>query len=50
MDINGAWETITENVRISAKVSLGYYYVLKQHKPWFGEGCSDLFGQSKQTK
>jgi flagellar biosynthesis/type III secretory pathway chaperone len=31
-DINRAWETITENTKISAKDSLGYYE-LKSNKP-----------------
>jgi hypothetical protein len=38
VDINRAWETIKENIKISAKGSLGYYE-LKKHKPWFDEGC-----------
>jgi hypothetical protein len=37
-DINRAWETVGENIKISAKESLGYYE-LKKHKPWFEEGC-----------
>jgi hypothetical protein len=32
VDINRAWETIRENIKISAKMSLGYYE-LKKHKP-----------------
>jgi hypothetical protein len=44
--INGAWKSIRENIKISAKESLGYYE-LKKHKPWFNEGCSKL---SKQRK
>jgi hypothetical protein len=32
-DINRVWETIRENIKISAKESLGYYE-LKKHKPW----------------
>jgi hypothetical protein len=32
--INSAWATIRENIKISAKESLGYY-ALKKHKPWF---------------
>jgi hypothetical protein len=39
VDINRAWETIRENVNISAKENLGYYE-LKKHKLWFDEGCS----------
>jgi hypothetical protein len=35
---NSAWETIGENIEISAKESLGYFE-LKKHKPWFDEGC-----------
>jgi hypothetical protein len=37
--INRIWETIRENIKISAKESLGYHE-LKKHKPWFDEGCS----------
>jgi hypothetical protein len=40
VDVNKAWETIRENIKISAKESLGYYE-LKKHKPWFDEGCSN---------
>jgi hypothetical protein len=36
VDINSAWETIRENIKISAKESLGYYE-LKKHEPWFDE-------------
>jgi hypothetical protein len=44
------WENpIRENIKISAKVSLGYYE-LKKHKPWFDEGCSKLLDQRKQAK
>jgi hypothetical protein len=34
-----AWENIKENIRISAKESLGLYE-LRQHKPWFDEEFS----------
>jgi hypothetical protein len=34
---------------MSAKESLGYYE-LKQHKPWYDEGCSKLLDQRKQAK
>jgi hypothetical protein len=47
VEINIIWETIRENIKISAKESLGYY-VLK--KPWFDEGCSELLGQRKRAK
>ena len=49
MDVNKAWETISENINISAKESRGYYE-LKKHKPWFDEGCSKLLEQRKQAK
>jgi hypothetical protein len=41
VDINSAWETITENIKISAEDSLGYFE-LKPHKPWFDDECSEL--------
>jgi hypothetical protein len=48
-NINTAWETITENIKISAKESLGYYE-LKKYKPWLVEGCSELLDQRKEAK
>jgi hypothetical protein len=47
--INSAWETIRENIKISAKDSLGYFG-LKKHEPWFDEGCSKLLDYRKQAK
>jgi hypothetical protein len=47
VDVNEAWETMREYIKISAKVSLGYYE-LKNNKPWFDEGCSKLLDQRKQ--
>jgi hypothetical protein len=44
-----ARETIIENIKISAKESLGYYE-LRKHKSQFDEGCSELLDQSKQAK
>jgi hypothetical protein len=49
VEINSAWETIRENIEISAKESLGYFELMK-HKPWFDEGCSKSLDQSKQAK
>jgi hypothetical protein len=49
VDINSAWETVRENIKISAKESLGYFG-LKKHKPWSDEGCSKLLNQRKQDK
>jgi hypothetical protein len=48
-EINSAWKTIRENIKSSAKESLGYFE-LKKHKPRFDEGCSKLLDQRKQTK
>jgi hypothetical protein len=42
-------KTISENIKISAKESLGYYE-LKKNKPWFDEGCSELIDRRKQAK
>jgi hypothetical protein len=49
MKVNSAWVTVRENIKISAKESLGYFE-LKKHTPWFDEGCSKLLGQGKQAK
>jgi hypothetical protein len=49
VDINRAWETVKENIKISAKQNMGYYE-LKQQKPRFSEGCSKLSNQRKQVK
>jgi hypothetical protein len=49
VEINTIWGTIRENIKISAKESLGYYEP-KQHKPWFEEGCSESLDQRKQAK
>ncbi|PNF40670.1 hypothetical protein B7P43_G04763, partial [Cryptotermes secundus] len=43
------WVTIRENIKMSAKESLGYYE-RKKHKPWFHEGCPKLLDQRKQAK
>jgi len=48
-DINRAWENIKENIRISAKESLGLYE-LKQHKPWCDGECLGFLDQRKQAK
>ena len=37
-DINRAWEKIKENIKTSAKESLGLHE-LKRHKPWFDKVC-----------
>jgi hypothetical protein len=49
VEINIAWEIIRENIKLSAKESLGYCE-LKKHKPWFDQACSKLVDQRKQAK
>jgi hypothetical protein len=49
VEINNAWETIRENIKMSSKESLGYFE-LKKHKPWLDEGCSKLLDQRKEAK
>jgi hypothetical protein len=40
-DINRAWDTIRENIKISAKESISLCES-KSHKPWFEEECLKL--------
>jgi hypothetical protein len=47
--INRTWENITENIKTSAKESLGLHE-LEQHKPWFDEECLRFLDQRKQAK
>jgi hypothetical protein len=49
VEINSVWETIRENIKISAEKSLGYLE-LKKHKQWFDKGCSKSLDQRKQAK
>jgi predicted aldo/keto reductase-like oxidoreductase len=48
-DINRAWENIKENIKTSAKDSLGLHE-LKQHKPWSDKECLGFLDQRKQAK
>ena len=48
-DINRVWENIIDNIKASAKESLGLQE-LKQHKPWFEEECLRFLDQRKQAK
>jgi hypothetical protein len=41
--------TVRENIKISAKDSLGYYK-LKKHKLWLDERCSKLLDKKIQDK
>jgi DNA repair ATPase RecN len=48
-DINRAWETIRENVRITAKESIGHCES-QFYRPCFDEECSKLVDQMRQAK
>ena len=48
-DINRGWESIKENIKISATESLGMHE-MKQHKPRFDEECLGILDQRKQAK
>ena len=48
-DVNGAWGNDKENIKTSAKESLGLHE-LKQHKPWFDKECVGVLDQRKQAK
>jgi hypothetical protein len=48
-DINRAWGTIRENIRISATESIGLCES-KSYKPWFDEECLKLADRRKQAK
>ena len=47
-DINWAWENIQENIKTSAKESLGLYE-WRQHKQWFDEERFVIF-RSKEAR
>jgi hypothetical protein len=49
VDMNKAWENIRENIKASAKESLGHYE-LQQRKSWFDDECSKLIDRRKQAK
>ena len=48
-NINRAWENIKENIKTSARESLGLHK-WKQHKPWFDKECVGFLDQRKQAK
>jgi hypothetical protein len=48
-DISRAWDTIKENIKMSAKDSLGYCES-KLRKPWFDEESSKLADRTKEAK
>jgi hypothetical protein len=48
-DINRAWEITRENIKISAKESIGLCES-KSYNPWFDEECLKLADRRKRTK
>jgi len=48
-DVNRTCENIKENIKTSAKESLGLHK-LAQHKSWFDEECLGFLDQRKQAK
>ena len=48
-DVDRTWENIKENIKTSAKESLGLHE-LKQNKPWSDEECLGFLDQRKQAK
>jgi len=48
-DVNRTWENIKENIKTSAKESLGVHE-WKQHKPWFDKECLGFLDQRKLAK
>jgi hypothetical protein len=48
-DVKRAWENLKENIKASAKESLGLHE-LKQNKPWFDQECLGFLDQRKQAK
>jgi len=49
MPVTRSWENIKENIKTTAKESLGQHE-LKKHKPWFDEECLGFLDQRKQAK
>jgi len=45
-DVDRTWENIKENIKTSAKESLGLHE-LKQNKPWFDKECLGFFGSKE---
>jgi len=48
-DVDRTWENIKENIKTSAKKSLGLHE-LEQNKPWFDEECLGFLDQSRRAK
>jgi hypothetical protein len=48
-DINGAWDGIRENIKISAKECIGHCKE-KRHKPWFDEDVQNWLIEGSRLK
>ena len=48
-DVDRTWENVKENIKTSAKESLGLHE-LKQNKLWFDEECLGFLDQRKRAK
>jgi len=48
-DVDRTWGNIKENIKTSAKLSLGLHE-LKQNKPWFDEECLGFMDHRKRAK
>ena len=48
-NVNRVWENTKENIKTSAKESLGLHE-WKQLKPWFDKECVHFLNQRKQAK
>jgi hypothetical protein len=49
VDINSAWKTIIENIKISAKENLGHYKLMKR-KTCFYKSYAKLLDQRKRAR
>jgi hypothetical protein len=48
VEINSAFETIRENIKILAIETLGYFE-MKNHTQWFDDGCSKIIISKKTS-
>jgi hypothetical protein len=49
-DIYGAWESVRNNSKVSAKATVGHYEWKQQHKPRFDYECLEFVDQRKRAK
>ena len=48
-EVDDTWENITDNIKVAAGESIGYYQV-KKKKPWFDDDGSNVVQRRKQAK